>query len=117
MLNLKQKKRLFVAAKSRRKAMKVGDILWTRKTKLKKHSKINDQIERNLYTWITHHPKVVQSPISNDYLKVMLDDQTEPQLVPKLLLQVSVRELHNILVSDPNYGGLKDTRDKYGYYQ
>ena len=44
----------------------------------------------------------------------MLDDQTEPQLVPKLLLQVSVRELHNILVSDPNDGGLKDARDEDG---
>ena len=44
----------------------------------------------------------------------MLDDQTEPQLVPKLLLHVSVRELHNSLVSDPNDGGLKDARVKYG---
>ena len=58
--------------------------------------------------------QVVQSPISNDCLKVVLDDQTEPQLVPKLLLQVSVRELHNILVSDPNDGGLKDARDEDG---
>ena len=63
-----------------------------------------------MYAWITRHPKVVQSPISNDCLEVMLDDQTEPTLVPKLLLQVSVRELHNILVSDPNEGGLKDAR-------
>ena len=44
----------------------------------------------------------------------MLDDQTEPQLVPNFLLQVSLRELHNSLVSDPNYGGLKDARDEYG---
>ena len=44
----------------------------------------------------------------------MLDDQTEPQLVPKLLLQVSVRELHNSPVSDPNDVGLKDARDEYG---
>ena len=44
----------------------------------------------------------------------MLDDQTEPQLVPKLLLQMSVRELHNSLVSDPNDGGLKDARDEDG---
>ena len=42
----------------------------------------------------------------------MFDDQTEPQLVPKFLLRVSVRELHNILVIDPNYGGLKDARDE-----
>ena len=44
----------------------------------------------------------------------MLYDHTEPQLVPKLLLQVSVRELHNSLVSDPNDGGLKDARDEDG---
>ena len=44
----------------------------------------------------------------------MLYDQTEPTLVPKLLLQVSVRELHNRLVSDPNDGGLKDDRDEDG---
>ena len=44
----------------------------------------------------------------------MLDDHTEPQLVPKLLIQLSVRELHNSLVSDPNDGGLKDARDEYG---
>ena len=60
---------------------------------------MNEQIKRNLYKWITRHPQVVQSPISNDCIKVVLDDQTEPQLVPKLLLQVSVRELHNSLVS------------------
>ena len=94
--------------------MKVGNNLWTKKTKRKGHSKINEHFKRNLYTWITRHPQVVQSPISIDCLKVMLDDQTEPQLVPKLLLQVSVRELHNSLVSDPNDGGLKDARDEDG---
>ena len=44
----------------------------------------------------------------------MLDDQTEPQLVSKFLIQVFVRELHNILVSDPNDGGLKDAREEDG---
>ena len=43
----------------------------------------------------------------------MFDDKTEPQLVPKLLLEVSVRELHNSLVSDTNDDGLKDSRDEY----
>ena len=64
-----------VAARSKRKAMKVGNNLWTKK-KRKGHSKINEQIKRNLYTCITHHPQAVQSPISNDCLKVMLDDQS-----------------------------------------
>ena len=44
----------------------------------------------------------------------MVDDQTEPQLAPKLLLQVSVREMRNSIVSDPNDNGLKDARDEYG---
>ena len=44
----------------------------------------------------------------------MLDDQTEPQLVPKFLLRMSIRELYNSLVSDHNYGGLKDAKDEDG---
>ena len=43
---------------------------------------------------------------------MIFDDQTETQLVPKLLLHVSVIEVHNSFVSDTNYGGLKDTRDE-----
>ena len=78
-------KRRFVAAKSRRKSVKVGKNLWTKKRK--GHSKINEHIKRNLYTCITRHPQVVQSPISNDCLKVMLDDQKEIQLSqPQIIL-------------------------------
>ena len=93
--------------------MKVDNSLWSNKTKLKGHSKINYQIKRNMYTWITRHFQVVQSPISNDCLKVIFDDKTEPQLVTKQILQVYVRELHNSLVSDTSYtndGGIKDSR-------
>ena len=36
----------------------------------------------------------------------------EAQMFPKLLLRISVRELHNILVSDPNDGGLKEAKDE-----
>ena len=59
-----------------------------------------------------HNPLVVQSPIVNDCLKVNIYGHTEPQLVPKLLLQVSVRELHNNLVSATKDGGLKEARDE-----
>ena len=106
----KTAKRHFVAAKSRRKSMKACNSLWTKKG----HYKINEQIKRNMYTWITRHPQVVQSPISNDCLKVVLYDQIDPQLFPKLLLQVSVIELHNSIVSDPNDGVIKDARYEYG---
>ena len=45
-------------------------------------------------------------------MKVKIDGYTEPQLVPKLLLQVSVREIHNNLVGATKYGGLKEERDE-----
>ena len=61
--------------------------------KRKGHSKINEQIKRNMYAWITRHPQVHQSPIYNDFIKVMLDYQTEPQLVPIFLLQFSYGHL------------------------
>ena len=77
------------------------------------HSKINEKIKKSLYNWITHHPQVLQSPIANDCLKVKIDDYTKPQLVPEFLLQVSVRELHNNIVSSTKYSGPKEARDEY----
>ena len=59
-----------------------------------------------------HHPRVGKSPTANDILKVEMYGHTEPQLVPKLLFQVSVRELHNNHVSNAYNGGIKESRDK-----
>ena len=42
----------------------------------------------------------------------MFDDQTQSQLIPKLLLHVFVIELNNSLFSDPSAGGIKDARDE-----
>ena len=58
-----------------------------------------------------HHSKVVQSPNVNNCLKINFEGSTELQLVTKLLLQVSVLEPHNSLVSDTEYGGIKETID------
>ena len=77
------------------------------KQKLKVNSKIKGQINKSLYNWIMHHPQVVQSPLTNDFLKVEIYGYTEPQLVTKYLLQVYVRELNNNLVSATIYGGPK----------
>ena len=95
------------ADKYKHKAIKFVTTQWQFKQKIKGNSKINDQIKKSLYNWIMHHPQVVQSPIVNDCLKVKIDGHTEPQLVPKLLLHVSIRELHNNLVSYTDYGGIK----------
>ena len=57
------------------------------------------------------HTQVVQPPIVNDCMKVSIDGHTEPQLFPKLLIQVSFRELHNNLGSDTDNGGIQGARD------
>ena len=82
------------------------------KQKLKGDSKFDEQIKKSLYKWIMHHPQVVQSLIVNNCLKVKSDGHTEPQLVPKLLLYISVRELYNNIVSSTIDGGLKKARDE-----
>ena len=102
--------RWFRDDKSKRKEIKYGNTPWALKQKQKGHSKISEEIKKYLYNWVIHHPQVVQSPIANDFLKVKIYGYTEPQIVPKLLLQVSVRELHNNLVSDTKDGGLKEAR-------
>ena len=103
------------AAKSKFKAIKYGTKKWALKQKRKGNSKINGQIKRSLYNWIMYHPQVLQSPIVNDFLKVKIDVHTEPLLLPKLLLHVSVRELHKNLVSDTDDGGLKEARYSENY--
>ena len=57
------------------------------------------------------HPQVLQLTFFKYSLKVNIDGPTEPQNFQKLLLLVSIRELHNSLVSDTEYGGIKEARD------
>ena len=103
--------RLVGATKYKRKEIKYWTTPWALKQKLKGGSKINDHIKRSLYNWIIHNPQVVQSPIVNDCLKVKVYGHTELQLVPKLLMQFSVIELHNSLVIYKYNGEIKEARD------
>ena len=99
------------ASKSIHKAVKSLNTSRALKPNRKGNSKINNQIKKSLYNWNMNHPQVVQSPIFNYCLKFNIGGHTGPQIDPKLLLQVSVWELHNILVSYPVYGELKEIID------
>ena len=86
-------------------------MLWSSITWRIRHKKINEQVNKYLYTCILQHTQVVQSQISNDCLKVSIGDQSEPQLVPKLLPLVSVWDLQNIIVIPPEECGVNNARD------
>ena len=91
-------------------AIKSGSMLWSSIKKSIGHTKINELVKKYLHNWILQHPQVVQSPIAYDCLKVSIDGHYKPQLVPKLLLQVTIRELHNSIIISPEEGGLKEAR-------
>ena len=74
---------------------------------IKVHSKINERVNKLLYNWNLQHPRGVQTQIANDFLKVSIGGHSEPQLIPKLLLQMYVQELHNSMVGPPKEGLLK----------
>ena len=63
----------------------------------KEFSNINDIVKSSLQKWILYHPHVIQSTISNCFIKVKIDDgngRSKTELRQKVLFQVSVRELH-----------------------
>ena len=47
---------------------------------------------------VLQNTQVVQFPIENDCLKVYIGGHNEKQFIRKMLLLVSARELHNIMV-------------------
>ena len=71
------------------------------------NTRINQKVKESLYNCILHHPQVVQYTIKNDCIYAYIDINSKKQLIPKHLLQVSVLELHNIMVSPSEEGILK----------
>ena len=86
-------------------------MLWYNIPKQHRHTKIYQQINKALYDLIIQHLQVVVSPIANDCLKLSIDGQLEPRLVPKFSFHVLVIELHNSMVGPPEEDGLKEAGD------
>ena len=102
-------------AKSKRKAIRAGNVLCFIISKRLGHTQINKCVNITLYEWILKHIQVLQSPISNYLLKVSLDNNSETQMVPNTLLQVYVFKLHNIMVRTPEEVLRKEERGKDNY--
>ena len=89
------------ADKSKYKAIRSGIMLWSSIPKKRVHTKINERVKKSFYNWILQHPQAVQYPVTNYCLKLSIDGHSEPQVAQKLLLKVSVKELHNSMASPP----------------
>ena len=51
--------------------------------KKRRHTKINERVKNCFHNWILQHHYVVQSPITNNSIKVSFDGRAETQFVPK----------------------------------
>jgi hypothetical protein len=66
------------------------------------------EIREKLNEWILAHPHVIPSPITNDTLLIGDRNTGVTTRVPKLLIEISIRELHNDLLESPESGGLAE---------
>ena len=64
--------------------------------KSKGWTKVDLALRNAVHDWIRKHPMVVESPIMNDMVRIPdPNDETKTIRTSKLLLSISVRELHN----------------------
>jgi hypothetical protein len=84
------------------------------KRRWKGHRKITPAVKQAIVHWIQSHENVVTSPIFNETILVKEPGSIEKRRVPKLLLEIPVRELHNLLVAPLEQGGLPQCRDDDG---
>ena len=76
---------------------------WSYEKWCKGFSKINDNVKSSLQKWIIYHPHMIQSTIVNYYITVNFYDKNggvNTELCHKVLLQVSVHELHIEILKD-----------------
>jgi hypothetical protein len=107
-------RRLLKNAKAKRILLKYIEIGvdWSQRRKRKLWRNVDQDVRDKLHAWIINHEMVIESPISNDILLKLNPVTGIKERVPKLLLQIPVRELHNDLVKPIEEGGLLKARDE-----
>ena len=94
-------------------------VSWSQVKARKGHSKITEAVRAALHDWVLNHPRVVNCPIAKETLLVRDEETKDLVRVGKLLLEITVRELHNDLIELPveqggSGGGLAEARDDKG---
>jgi hypothetical protein len=85
----------------------VGIRLSTGSRTRKQYSKVTPEKRAALHKWIRGHHDIVQSPIARDTIQVYNQETKKKEPVPKLLLMISVWELHNDMAKPVEAGGFE----------
>ena len=108
--------RLLKNAKTKRKCIRrtANAVSWSAVKKRVGYRKVSVAIRKKVYDWAMKHPLVVHSPFMNDSLLIRDPENLRVKIrVPKLLLSVCYRELHNDMLSDGALG-LPEARKEDG---
>ena len=94
-----QAKRELLELRSERNGVEPTGTIFSQVARSKGWTEVNKELEERVHSFIVNHPNLEQSLIMNGYVSVRdKADPTKVEKVPKLLLQVSIRELHNNLI-------------------
>ena len=70
------------------------------------NKKISKALKQKVVEWIMKNSNVRESPIAKDNLLITDAESGVKRRVPKLLLECSMRQLHNEFIALPDDGGL-----------
>ena len=102
-------RRLVIKANQRRIKLTNGekDTTWSIICHRTKYNTQQNSMSKALFEWMINHPHVVSSPIFKDTVIVKVptsNGQVQKERVGKLLLEISIRELHQDLLKPPPIG-------------
>ena len=86
------------------------EVKWSIKPCIVRTKKVSKALRQKLVEWIMKNSNVCESPIARDTLLITDEESGVKLIVPKLLLEFSMRQLHNELIVSPYYGGLFGAR-------
>ena len=76
-------------------------VKWSIKPCIVRTKKVRKALRQEIVYWIQKNSSVCQSPITHDTLLIPDSDSKVKRRVPKLLLECSMRQLHNELITSP----------------
>ena len=86
--------------------VKNTSVKWSIKPCIVRTKKMSKALRQEIVDWIMQNSNVRQCPITRDTLLIADADTKVKFRVPKLLLECSMRQLHNELIASPDDGGL-----------
>ena len=86
------------------------EVKWSIKPCIVRKKSVSKALRQKLVEWIMKNSNVRESPIARDTLLITDAEYGVKRRVPKFLLEFSMRQLHNYIITSSDDGGLLGSR-------